>query len=104
MVRILKRSRYNPGRGGHAPGDLRNAFEEAVEALDKHQIGCLMPVVEVREHEVPIDVPFRLLWNCPDILPRLLADQVNDLLWSRARTNLKRRTYGAASRLLLTHC
>jgi hypothetical protein len=29
---ILINSRYNPARGGHAPGDLRTAFEEAVEA------------------------------------------------------------------------
>jgi hypothetical protein len=29
---ILINSRYNPARGGHAPGDLRTGFEEAVEA------------------------------------------------------------------------
>ena len=27
----LVQSRYNPGRGGHAPGDLRDAFCEALK-------------------------------------------------------------------------
>jgi hypothetical protein len=28
---ILINSSYNPARGGHAPGDLRTAFEEALK-------------------------------------------------------------------------
>jgi len=60
--------RYNPGRGGHAPGHLRESFDEWVQ--DKQPT------------EVEVDYVKRSgrwligqLWNCSDIMPSdLCAD------------------------------
>jgi hypothetical protein len=48
----LDRSNYHPGRGGHAPGDLRDAFAEAVE--DYIYGGSPEPFVDVRGHKVSL--------------------------------------------------
>ena len=66
---VLINSRYNPARGGHAPGDLRTAFEEAVEAICDWNEGDPEPTVEVREREMAVGAVCGLLWNCEDILP-----------------------------------
>jgi hypothetical protein len=100
VQRILKHSRYNPGRGGHAPGDLRDAFVEAVDALQGFQPGAPLPTVEVREQTVPVTAMFRLLWNCPDQLPWSDYQAVCELLGDDENAP-KRVTYDAASRKLL---
>jgi hypothetical protein len=42
------------GRGGHAPGDLRGAFIDAVEAMGQWTPGNPIPTVEVRDQLVSV--------------------------------------------------
>lgn len=44
--------KFNPSRGGHAPGIYREAFLDKVEAYRR-----------------PSDIVIGMLWNCTDILP-----------------------------------
>jgi hypothetical protein len=46
---ILVKSSYNPAVGGHAPGDIRDAFAEAVDAYERWDDGDPEPTVEVRD-------------------------------------------------------
>ena len=55
--------RFNPSRGGHAPGDLRAAFTDWVEQGSPEQ---------------PINHRLRgRLWNCTDTLPRSDCDTLD---------------------------
>lgn len=65
MKRIYNPAKFNPARGGHAPGHLRDAFLEAVEADGDN------PYVDVGYDDVPMSLLqlCGLLWNCTDILP-----------------------------------
>lgn len=99
MSTILKHSRYKPAIGGHAPGDLRDAFGEAVDAYEQWEDGAPEPTVELREQPVPISTVCGLLWNCADQLPGLLANQLRDLYrWPDEPP--PSNTYGAAARRL----
>jgi hypothetical protein len=95
MSAILVGSSFHPARGGHAPGDLRDAFCEAVDAFDQWKAGAPEPTVELREQQLPISAVFGLLWNCSDIMPGDLFDQIDDHSGA-----LKRRTYSAGARFL----
>jgi hypothetical protein len=79
---VLVKSRYSPGRGGHAPGDVRNAFLEGVEAMWN---GDRNPVVELRDQQVPLAEVCGLLWNCNDVLPGNCVSIVQDIIrdWDR---------------------
>ncbi len=66
---MLSHSFFNPARGGHAPGDIRDAFEEAIEAFQQWDGGEPEPLVDVRDQDVPISRICGLLWNCTDIMP-----------------------------------
>lgn len=96
---LLAGSGYNPRRGGHAPGDLRDAFAAALDAFAAWKSGEPEPTVELRDEHVPISVLFGLLWNCKDILPGHVFEQVLGLV-DRPLAHPMRRTYGAASRCL----
>ena len=89
---ILQRSSYAPARGGHAPGDLRDAFLEGIEAFADWQDGP-EPTVEVREQAVPLGQICGLLWNCRDILPGHARDMLEDC-------GLHAGTYASAARLM----
>jgi hypothetical protein len=90
---ILIGSNYNPGRGGHAPGDIRDAFvHEAIPAFIEWMSGP-EPTVEVREQQIPISRLCGLLWNCSDTLP---SGAVFDL--NSCDIELKRHSYSAAAR------
>ena len=80
---VLVHSRYRPARGGHAPGDLRNAFLEAVEAFEVWEEGSPEPTVEVRDQPIRLSVLCGLLWNCSDIMPGLDQRQLEGVLPSR---------------------
>ena len=73
---ILISSRYKPAAGGHAPGDLRDAFLAAVEDLRSWRPGMPEPVIEVRDQPVPLSVLCGLLWNCTDCLPGIDGSEV----------------------------
>jgi hypothetical protein len=67
MKSVPFRSRYDPKRGGHAPGDLRDAFCSAIEEYAAE--GRFPRVVELREQRVPLAYVCTLLRNCDDVLP-----------------------------------
>jgi hypothetical protein len=92
---ILRGSYYSPARGGHAPGDIRNAFVEAVDAWDAWKAGEPEPMLEVREQQLTIRQVCGLLWNCADCMPSHLYDQVFDL------DPMHRRSYSSAARYLV---
>ena len=87
---------YRPARGGHAPGHLREAFGNAVEAYDAWRPGEPEPVVEIDGEQHTVGKVFGLLWCCTDILPGHLVGMVNDQLGD----NLGLHTYAAAARAL----
>ncbi|KAB1071753.1 hypothetical protein [Methylobacterium planeticum] len=92
MPNTLILCRYNPGRGGHAPSYLRDAFLDVIEDLPRWQPGMLEPIAEVHERAVPLSVLCGLLWNCPDLLPGLEACEVERL------TGRQVSTYASAAR------
>lgn len=61
---------YNPSRGGHAPGHLRDAFVEYLDS-EQYQDGKLDITVLVgeEEREKPLRWLLGQLWNCTDIMP-----------------------------------
>ena len=85
--RIYNPAKFNPARGGHAQGHLRDAFLEAVEVDDDN------PVVAVGYDEVPMALSqlCGLLWNCTDVLPSHICDTLDLPLGS---------TYAVAARAL----
>lgn len=56
--------KYKPNRGGHAPGFLRDAFQEWVEEGDQEK-----KTVIIDDEEKPLNWLLGQLWNCTDILP-----------------------------------
>lgn len=52
--------RYNARRGGHAPGHLRRQFADAIES-----------------GQTPTKFIIGQLWNCSDIMPRDLCDELD---------------------------
>jgi hypothetical protein len=72
---VLAGSFYTPARGGHAPGDLRASFLEAVWLFVKWD-GGPEPEVELRDLLVPMSAVCGLLWNCTDTLPRHEFDEL----------------------------
>lgn len=105
ITAILKGSAFSPARGGHAPGDLRDAFSDALEAysaaLDPYgqwPVGKREPEVELREQSVPISKIFGLLWNCSDTVLGWMVDEITDI--ARDDKLPPSRTYGGFSRWL----
>jgi hypothetical protein len=96
---ILANSFYNPPRGGHAPGDIRDAFGEAVDAYEAWIDGEQEPTIEVRDQELAISAVCGLLWCCTDIMPSSLYTQIRDLFRWPAEMP-QRRTYAVGARLL----
>lgn len=94
---------YSTLRGGHAQGHLRDAFIEAVEAIEQWELGEPEPVVLVghAQEEWPVSKVLRTMWNCTDIMPEMLRQSIDDML--PYLCGLKRRTYAAGSRALLAH-
>jgi hypothetical protein len=75
-----------------------------VDALGQWTSGDPLPVVEIRDQSVTVDVALRLLWNCCDVLPHMLVDDVNELLCFHVNTELRRFSYAAASPALVAIC
>lgn len=100
---ILRGSFYSPARGGHAPGDLREAFAAAIELFAEWEAGP-EPVVEIREQVIPISALCGMLWSCNDILPSIFWSRLAMLpAWDAAARNgtqPQRQTYAAVARWL----
>ncbi len=72
---------FTPGRGGHAPGRLREAFYDWLETAQLES-ATLEDTVLVGWEESPETVRWLLgqLWNCTDLLPSGIRGQVVDQL------------------------
>ena len=99
---VLAYSFYKPARGGHAPGDLRNAFLEAIEAYEGWDEGQPEPEIEVRDRMMPISRVCGLVWNCSDIMPGMEQRQLEDLMPRAIGEDVSGPlyTYGRAARVL----
>ena len=95
MTSFLTYSYYKPSRGGHAPGDLRDAFIAALDAYEAWETGEPEPTVELRDEQVTLTRLCGLLWNCTDVLPSYIAYQLAMLTNARAGSS-----YAGAARLL----
>jgi hypothetical protein len=96
---ILPYSSYSQARGGHALGDVREAFGDAVGAFAAWQDGAPEPSIDVRGQSLTIRQVCGLLWNCSDIAPGMLFDEVCDLV-GFGDNPPRRRTYGCCARTL----
>ena len=90
---MLVGSNFNPSRGGHAPGDLRDAFLAGTDALQSWNAGDPEPCVELRDQVVPVSTVAGLLWSCTDILPGRVLSELQDM-----GLEPRRQTYAAAAR------
>ena len=84
---------FQPERGGHAPGHLREAFVEWLDDPEQTEV-----VVGGNEEQRPLSWLIGQLWNCTDILPSDVREQVNNLL--TGEPDGFRNTYAAAVRRL----
>ncbi len=103
MKSVLVNSRYSPYRSGHAPGDIRDAFGRAVDAFVAWKEGKIPaePEIEVREKRLTIREVCGLLWNCRDIVPGMLFDDICGVHIARlAQDAPQSRTYAACARVL----
>jgi hypothetical protein len=91
-------SYYVPRQGGHAPGDLREAFCDALDAFEDWKTGEPEPTVELRDKQLLIGQVFGLLWNCNDIVPGTIWRQVDYL--GLCDEMPRHRTYAALARIL----
>jgi hypothetical protein len=81
--------RFEPRRGGHAPGHLREAFVDWVDGGAEAET----VVVGYAETEMPIGWLLGVLWNCPDIMPSDLCrelDMLQGSTYAQAVRRLKR--------------
>jgi hypothetical protein len=88
-------------RHGHAPGHVRETALAAFEAwLDWDGKGA-EPTVEYEIHYEPHDIPIsracKLVWNCTDIVP----GEVFDELTRGTYLEIKRQTYAACARAII---
>jgi hypothetical protein len=95
----LLSSFYPDGKGGHAHDDLREAFFDAIDAMDHWEDGEPEPMVELRNDEVLISQVFRLLLTCTDSLASKAWEwfEGRDIYGGVSSTD----TLGNASRFLL---
>lgn len=89
-------------RSGHAPGDLRDTFCEAIDLLEEWEPENGEPMVDLRGQTVPLTKVCGLLWNCTDIMP---DEAVTDLhVWYESLVGepyqAKRRTYAVGARMM----
>lgn len=91
---ILMTSRYASARNSHAPGDLRDAFLEALDLLIHAPLGAPPPTAELRGARIQMGALCGLLWNCTDQLPGHVRADLDALGFTG------RSSYGAAARWL----
>jgi transcriptional regulator with XRE-family HTH domain len=81
--------RYNAGRGGHAPGHLREWFTDYIETGKISE--------EMDEKALTLDWLYGQLWNCCDIMPSGLCQELDMPLgstYARAVRSLRRASKG----------
>jgi hypothetical protein len=94
---------YYHGRrkGGHAPGHIRDAFCNAMWAFIDWDRNDPEPTIEVeiryRPRKMTVSQVCGLLWNCSDILPGVLSEQIAEA----CQVDNMHQTYAAAARLVI---
>jgi hypothetical protein len=84
-------SNYNANfRGGHAKGDVRDAFLSALEAFSKWNGRGPAPSVEFEDRRASLLEMTGRLWHCSDILPRSYSDLLDE----------RPSTYARAARII----
>ena len=91
-------------RSGHAPSHVRDTADNAFEAWLRWDRISPEPTVEYEIGYIPHDVSISracgLVWNCNDMVPGSLFDQIHGEL-EYSDIPLKRRTYAAVARAIL---
>ena len=92
-------ARFNPSRGGHAQGHLRDAFACLANMIDEGGVETLRldaPVTNEGEQVgLMVGEIVGLLWNCTDCLPSPMYDS-----FATAGLEFQCRSYAAAARAL----
>jgi hypothetical protein len=87
-------------RHGHASGHVRETFCAAVDAFLNWKPGQAEPMVEYEvnyePHLIPISRACTLVWNCTDIAPSVLVQELCD----DAQLEMKSSTYAACARAI----
>lgn len=60
--------RYKANRGGHAPGHLRDGFQEYLEKLDEGSPPNKL-IIGYWQRSVSLNWLLGQLWNCTDVMP-----------------------------------
>ncbi|WP_456077608.1 BRA0787 family protein [Hyphomicrobium album] len=84
-----------PRYSGRAPGHVRNAFQDAIDAFFEWNSGEAEPRVEFADREIKISAVCSLVWNCTDILPMHCRNTLG-----YCDIEPRARTYAAAARAL----
>jgi hypothetical protein len=88
-------------KSGHAPGVVREAFGDAVDAFTQWGEGEPEPFVEFEYHlrttKIPITNACKLVWRCTDIVSWSLKRDLED-----HGLIIGRRTYAACARAMHT--
>jgi hypothetical protein len=88
-------------RHGHAPAHVRDTACAAFEAWLAWDGSEPEPTVkyeiQYEPHEIPSSRALKLVWNCTDIVPGLIFDQ----LVQDGGLQVQRRTYAACARAIL---
>ncbi len=74
-------------RGGHFPGHLRDAFVDAADAMREADGRDALVRARVRiddwrtgeERHYTLPQIFGMMWNCTDIMPSLLCNEIGDI-------------------------
>jgi hypothetical protein len=94
----------NQLRHGHAPGHIRDAACDAIEAWLVWDGATPEPTVEYEincvTHDISISQALGRVCKCTDIVPGSLLDEVQDALRGYG---IKRRTYAACAQAILQH-
>jgi len=97
---LLPDSKYMPSRGGHAPDDLRNAFDQVVGNIIEYRSNDLVELggIKVTGSEV-----CGVIWNCTDSLNEFTLHMIKDMFRALLDEISIPETYGQAARLVKTH-
>jgi hypothetical protein len=86
-------------RNGHAPGNVREAFHDAIEAYEIWEDGEPEPTVTYEVNYKPQDITISqacgLVWSCTDIIPVLAFNQLRD-----CGLEIRKQTYAACARAI----
>lgn len=92
-------------RNGHAPGHVRDTACDAFQAWMDWDGTSPEPTVEYEikyvAHRIPISRACGLVWNCNDILPRSVYDDLQSNLKQVGHT-VRRQTYSACAQAILS--